>query len=326
MLKPLAIPAFLLAVLYTVNPAPGRATANAGNGGGNDKNSSHGNQNAASPTLPLVNPQIQPVAADPHGNGVASENTNRSVTLTGLPPVTLIDRKKTFWDYFYEWGQWVFAGVLAIVGYQQVRLLKRQEDILREARDEIRAQAGHMEAQVGLMERQTKVSEQTSQNATDSLNLFVNAERARITIDIADSGRSFRIQGKNTGKAVAKITLARGYTAVLPHGQRLPETPPYLSEPETFGDFIESVSPNDSITPIDLDRDGYDFLVDLSDLDLCAAIRDKQKVLWAYGRILYLDGISSLRRETRFCYEATVDERMNTGILMSGPMAYRIET
>jgi len=75
-----------------------------------------------------------------------------------------------------------------------------------------------------------------------------------------------------------------------------------------------------------MDDKGYDFKVDLSDLDLCAAIRDNQKVLWAFGRIVYTDGISPVLRETRFCYEATVDVKLETNIDMSGPGAYRLET
>jgi len=177
-----------------------------------------------------------------------------------------------------------------------------------------------------ILGRSVAVAQKSAETTGQQVEFFINAERAKMTIDITDSRRSFRVRGKNTGKAVAKITLARGYQTVLPYGQSLPESPPYSSEPDTFGDFIESVAPNDFISPIDLDRDGYDFMADLSDPDLCTAIRDKQKVLWAYGRILYMDGISSHRRETRFCYEATVDEKMESNILMSGPAIYRLET
>jgi hypothetical protein len=168
------------------------------------------------------------------------------------------------------------------------------------------------------------VAKKSAETTSQQVELYANAERARITIDITDSGRSFRIRGKNTGKAVAQVKRASGYTLVLPHGKPLPPIPPYLSEPETLGDFVESVPPNEFIVP--MDSNGYNFMIDLSDLDLCAAIRDKQKVLWAYGRILYIDGISPHLRETRFCYEATVDENMETNIDMSGPGVYRLET
>ena len=168
------------------------------------------------------------------------------------------------------------------------------------------------------------VAKNSAETTGKQVELYANAERARITIDITDSGRSFRIRGKNTGKAVAQIQRADGYTLVLTYGESLPPVPPYLSEPDTLGDFVESVPPNEFIAPVDWK--GYDFMADLSDLDLCAAIRDKQKVLWAYGRIVYMDGISSRRRETRFCYEATVDARMETNIDMSGPGVYRLET
>lgn len=326
MRKRLAILGLLLAIVQALEPAPGWASTRPGNGSSDDKNGSQGNQNAAPPISPLVSPKIQTAPADPHGNDVDRQTTNsvHSINVTGIPPISITDTHKPWWEYFLDWGQWVFAGVLAWVGWQQVRLLRRQEDILRGARDEIRAQAGHMQTQVGLMERQTKVSEQTSRNATDSLNLFINAERARITIDIADSGRSFRIRGKNTGKAVAQVKRASGYTLTLPYGQQLPPVPPYLSEPDSLGDFIESIPPNEFIAP--MDSAGYDLMMNLSDLDLCAAIRDKRSALWVFGRFVYSDGISQQRRELRFCYEADVDQKMETNISMSGPSAYRLET
>jgi hypothetical protein len=328
--KRLAILVLLLAIVQTLDPAPGWASTSSGDGSDKNKDQGQSKQGTPAPSLPLVKKPIQPVAADQHGNQVGGENAEHSVKLTNIPPITLTnpviiaDKHKPWWDYIPDWGQLGFAGMLATVGCLQVWLLFRQEEILRGAREEIHTQARHMKTQVDLMERQTKVSEQTSQNATDSLNLFINAERAKITIDIADSGRSFRIRGKNTGKAVAQVKRASGYTIILPYGQQLPPVPPYLSEPDTLGDFVESIPPNEFIAP--MDNGGDDLMMNLSDLDLCAAIRDKRSALWVFGRFVYFDGISQQRRELRFCYEADVDQKMETNISMSGPSAYRVET
>ncbi|HEY0264458.1 MAG TPA: hypothetical protein VGC07_08030 [Granulicella sp.] len=203
---------------------------------------------------------------------------------------------------------------------------------MNQTREDVHTQAGwmktqtnHMSRQADLMERQTTVAEQASKNATDSLNFFVNAERAKITMDIADRGRSFLVRGKNTGKAIAKITLAAGYSFVLPYGQELPSTPPYFSKPETNADFVEWTAPNEFIDPIPEGK-GYELMADLSDIELCSAIRDKKSALWVFGRICYGDGVSSTLRETRFCYEADVDENMITNLMMGGPAIYRVET
>jgi hypothetical protein len=178
--------------------------------------------------------------------------------------------------------------------------------------------------QTKILGKSVAVAKKSAEATEKQVDLFVNAERAKITMYIVDSGRSFYIRGKNTGKAVAQVKLAVGYSLVLPRGKPLPAVPPYLSEPDTLRDFLESVPPNESIAP--MDGSGNDFMMNLRDPDLCAAIRDKQKTLWTYGRIVYMDGISSHQRETRFCYEAAVDAKLETNIDMSGPGVYRLET
>lgn len=226
----------------------------------------------------------------------------------------------------------LLTGALVLVGLLQVCGMVWQAILLKQTRGDVHAQAGwmktqtdHMSRQADLLERQTTLAEQSSQSATDSLRFFINAERAKITMDITERGRSFLIRGKNTGKAVAQITLAHGYSAVVPHGKELPLTPPYLSKPQTNADFIEWTSPGEFIDPMPEGK-GYELIADLSDLELCSAIRDEKSILWIFGRICYGDGISPHSRETRFCYEVTVDEHSETGLVMSGPAIYRLET
>jgi len=52
----------------------------------------------------------------------------------------------------------------------------------------------------------------------------------------------------------------------------------------------------------------------------------KKVVMWAFGRICYEDGISPIKRETRFCYEMSVDEKLETFMSQGGPAIYRMET
>jgi len=180
--------------------------------------------------------------------------------------------------------------------------------------------------QTAILGKSVSVARESAKTSGRQVELYANAERARITMDISDIGkRSFRIRGKNTGRVVAEIILARGYSVILPYGESLPAVPPYLSEPNAYEGFVEFTPPNEFIEPIP-DGEGYVFRVDLSSDTLCVAIRDREYVLWAYGRICYRDGISSLLRETRFCYEAAVYGDMETDLLMSGPESYRKAT
>lgn len=218
----------------------------------------------------------------------------------------------------------VFTGLLVLVGFLQVGTMYWQARLLRRTLNEIHIQAGHMERQTGILEKSVYVAQKSAETTSHQVELYVNAERAKITIDIADSGRSFRIRGKNTGKAVAQVRRASGYSLILPYGQQLPPVPPYLSESDTLGDFVEYVPPNEFIAP--MDEEGFDLKMNLSDPDLCTSIRDKHSALWVFGRFVYFDGISPTRREFRFCYEAEVDQKIETNIIMSGPGVYRLET
>jgi hypothetical protein len=105
----------------------------------------------------------------------------------------------------------------------------------------------------------------------------------------------------------------------------LPPIPPYLSAPPFNRDYVEWV-PSKEFIDIMPDNDDYRLVADLSSDELCADIKNKKRVLWVYGRICYEDGILPKIRETRFCYETALDEKMEIDLVMSGPAVYRVET
>jgi hypothetical protein len=182
---------------------------------------------------------------------------------------------------------------------------------------------------VGWQARETRKAAQATLKSAEAthtqIELYVNAERARMTMDVTNRGRSFSIEAENTGKAIAKVTYARGFSVVLPYGQALPSVPPYVCEAPSESDYVEWIH---SGVKIDLLNDAgrYGLMADLSDVELCKNIRDKKVTLCVYGRICYGDGISSSERETRFCYEASVEEPLETYLAMGGPAIYRVET
>jgi hypothetical protein len=208
MLKGLARVAVLLMVLPALAPVPGWATSPAGNGGDKNENQGQGNQNAPTPPLPLVNKQVQPVPANPHGSDVAGENAEHSVKLTNVPPITLIDKKKTFWDSFFDWGQWVFAGVLAVVSGLQVWLLIRQEKILRGARKEIHTQARYMSRQADLMNRNNVITLATAKAAQQSAKAAaISADAALAQIQAMKDQAS--LMGRQTDILETSVAIAK---------------------------------------------------------------------------------------------------------------------
>ncbi|MGA2992772.1 MAG: hypothetical protein ABSD88_20070, partial [Candidatus Korobacteraceae bacterium] len=84
----------------------------------------------ATEALALIDIPKQTPSANTRHEDPATDNKEHAVKLTGLPPVTLnpvtlTDKQKTFWDYVFDWGPWVFTFVLAIVGALQAFLLLR---------------------------------------------------------------------------------------------------------------------------------------------------------------------------------------------------------
>jgi hypothetical protein len=201
-----------------------------------------------------------------------------------------------------------------------------QATLLRGTLRQVQTQAGHMETQSGILGESVAIAKQSAEATRQQIELYVNAERGRMTMDVREVGRSFAIDGLNTGKGIAKITYARGVSVVLHHGEELPATPAYLAKRNPNWDFVEWV---DSGKKIDLFRDNdgeIGLLADLTDPKLCDDIRDEKSVLWVYGRICYGDGISPVERETRFCYQTTVEDSPEIGFCASGPAIYRVET
>ena len=122
MLKRLAILGLLLALLPALAPIPGQAVKAAAQGSDKNQDQSQSKQGATTQTPPLTikNP---PQSADPNGEQVAAEDKEQSVKLTWLPPITITDKQKTRWEYFFDWGPWVSNALLAVVGILQVVLL-----------------------------------------------------------------------------------------------------------------------------------------------------------------------------------------------------------
>src|SRR5580704_14920544 len=107
-------------------------------------------------------------------------------------------------------------------------------------------------------------------------------------MDVKEMGRSFAIDAKNTGKAGAKITYARGFSTILPHEAALPVVPSYLANGLFREDSFEWIDPGKTMDLL-TESGCLGLVADLSDISLCQDIQNKKSVLWVYGRICYGD-------------------------------------
>jgi len=214
-------------------------------------------------------------------------DAQQSITVGTLPPVTITR------DCFDKWTL-IFSGLLAVVGLLGIFLAWRTVTATRDA----------------------------AKAALKQTELYVNAERARVGIDISNMGHSFKIDGKNSGRTSARITYSHGFTVVLDTGDALPHVPAYLSDADDNSEWIDPTEKFDIFTG----PDRYGMVADLSDPALCECIRDGKAILWAFGCIRYFDGISPDKREKRFCFATSVDESLETYIYSAGPAEYQSET
>lgn len=163
----------------------------------------------------------------------------------------------------------------------------------------------------------------SAEAASLNVQALVNAERARIGFEVDEMGRSFRIDAKNTGKTACRIVYARGFTKTLAGNEELPSDPCYIDYPDDNSEWIGPGEKFDIMTA----PDRYGLVADLSDIELCRRIRDKQSKLWIFGCIRYFDGVSEDKREKRFCFSTSVnDDSLETCMFPAGPEQYRMDT
>jgi hypothetical protein len=137
---------------------------------------------------------------------MAPENKEQGETvarITAMPPVTIADKSKSLWDRVFDWGPWIFAAILVIVGIVGVRYAKHTLDaIKRQANtmeqqatdaqissseaavlakgmlEAIQEQAAQMKQQVSAMERQISIAEKSAKAAEDNASAAKTSAKA----------------------------------------------------------------------------------------------------------------------------------------------------
>jgi hypothetical protein len=160
---------FLLAVLLAVSqalpPVPGKAANDSTGTGSHVQSQSKPEKTPPAPSPPLINAKEAP-KHDASGNGQGNENADHSISVSKLPPVTVVARKRDWAD----WGYWVFSGLLVVVGGLQIWLLCGTLKAIRR--------------QAAIMLRQTKATEDAVIAAKRSVEIVIDKERARIEVEM----------------------------------------------------------------------------------------------------------------------------------------------
>jgi len=215
MLKRLAMFAVLLMIVPALAPVPGWASTPSGNGGGNANNQGQNKNGHSAPSASMGKPPKAPESAKP-ADVPAGNNDEHSVKLTSLPPVTILDKEKTFWNYFFDWGPWAFGLVLAVAGVWQLILLRVTWKTIQAQKEEMAAQTQILRDSVAAARGQVQITKES--------------ERARLgirTIDAPEvSGPEIILNGKcplrvcvfveNLGRSKAFNVKAYGALIILP--------------------------------------------------------------------------------------------------------------
>ena len=192
MRKLLAVLAIVVA--QVVPPMPGQQTGTSRNGSDKSAQQRQGDKSATNP--PAMVPALKPVESGGNSRGIAREDKEQSVNLTNVPPITIVEKEKTWKDRLFDWGPWVFNFLLVIVGAIGVWLarrtlgeIERQANLLNQQVEDARivsadnaktaartlnsleSQATLLSRQADLMEGQIKEMQEAGKQAARQLGL-----------------------------------------------------------------------------------------------------------------------------------------------------------
>jgi hypothetical protein len=131
-------------------PMPGQQAGAASNSANDPTQQRKSDKKATKPPLSL--PALQPGDPSPQRQGVAAKNEEQSVKLTGIPPISIVEKQKTPLDYIFDWGPWGFNLLLVIVGAVGVWLARRTLRAIDRQANLMKRQADLMDAQVSVMQ------------------------------------------------------------------------------------------------------------------------------------------------------------------------------
>ena len=288
MLKRLAIIAVFLA---TLAPMPGQAIKPAAQGGDKSQSHSQGNKSAPAPMSALVSKPIDPAPAQPDRAPIAGEDKEHTVKLTSLPPVTLTDKPKSFWDHVLDWGPWIFNCGLVIVGVLQVVLLKwtwgtisRQADLMATqdytAREKQRA----------------RLSIAFPPDPPETLDTrFSNSEFMGLFTDVVNDGESNAYDVEASG--YVKVTKTLEGVPFTTRGESL-QIPSVIRE-----------APPDKPVRVSMSPSGFDTYREIADEDM-EMVRAGVAYLHMVGEVCYTDVFGDAHTTPFHYFWGAIDESL----------------
>jgi hypothetical protein len=163
--------------------------------------------------------------------------------------------------------------------------------------------------------------------ATQNIQLVMNLERGRIAVAAAPLGEySYMFMAKNIGRTSAKLLDIAAYSLPFHKGEKLPDSPPYLSDERQINVIWVAAGTEIPLHEKEYTGESTPLIADLDGQATRNNIAMHGSNLWVFGRILYLDGISPVERESRFCFQIIVNSRDKTSFLAGGPTQYWMDT
>ena len=156
--------AVVLAVFQAAPPLPGNTPDGSARASSHVKSDSGPKPQPTAQSLPTDRPNESPAAKRDTGQQQGNSNTEHSVGISKLPPVSVTRD-------WADWGYWAFGGLLVIVGFFQVWLLRSQADLMREQAEISSGTLSAIERQANLMAGQLTEMEKSRDVQTKTLIL-----------------------------------------------------------------------------------------------------------------------------------------------------------
>ena len=299
----LAISAVLLTFAQAVPPMPGQAPDARSQGPSKSDSKTQDANSRSAPPVPVRNPTQPPEDAQRAGNPT-SDDKEHSVKLTSLPPVTLADKQKTFWELVFDWGPWAFGLFLAIAGGVQLWLLKITWKTIHEQRSE-------MAIQTGVLKDSVVVAQQAADAAEKSASGLANSERAWLLVEKVWFGSHpdklgqttipwgelvIRCETKNYGRTPARVLDVR---AMIEFGST--HDPSRIPLDERIYESSGIAVPR-WVVLTDRKQTFYAVQFDSSRPEQEFKVTGNTRICFIHGTIEYWDMFSETRRFTRFCF------------------------
>jgi hypothetical protein len=166
-----------------------------------------------------------------------------------------------------------------------------------------------------------------TETARENIQLVMNLERGRIAVTPTPLGEySYMFMAKNIGRTSAKLIDIAAYSLTIDRGETLPDSPPYLIDERQTNVIWVATGTDIPLQQKEYTGEPSTLIAKLDGQATRNNIAIHGSNLWIFGRILYLDGISPLERECRFCFQMLVNSGDKTSFLAGGPTQYWMDT